>query len=129
MASLILIPIAVVVILVVVFFGIGGMRLLSRQQAERRRDVGTGRVDALRYRVPVGQDPAAVIAALEQDGFATVRDDAATHTQDLLILCPAGAERERAHVRAVIAHEAPIDMEGHPMPEHEVVFADEPRTG
>jgi hypothetical protein len=66
-----------------------------------------------------------VFAALKQDGFEVVRDDAAMQTQDLIIMCPAGADRDRARVRAVIAHEAPIDMEGHAMAEHEVHFVDE----
>lgn len=129
MESIVIIPIVVVLIVVVGFFGLGGMRLMRRQEMSRHRDVATARVDSLRYEVPPGQDPAAVTAALMQEGFEVVRDDAAMHSQDLLILCPAGADRERAHVRSVIAHEAPIDMEGHPMPEHEVRFADERRAG
>jgi hypothetical protein len=129
MEAIVIIPIAVVLIVLVGFFGLGGMRLLRRQQVERQQDVASGKVNALRYHVPIGQDPAAVTAALLQDGYEVVRDDVATHVQELLILCPAGVDRERARVRSVITHEAAVDMEGHPMPEHDVVFDDERRAG
>lgn len=105
-----------------------GFRGLRRQQLEHREDVLTHRVDALRYQVPVGQDPAALVAALRLEGYEVVTDtDQAS--QDILILTPAGADRERARVRSVIEHDAPIDMEGHPMPDHEVRFADEQQAG
>ena len=126
MTYLFIIPI-VLVIFVVLFlaFGGGGVRVLRQRQEALREEAVTGQVETLVYDVPVGQDPAAIIAALKQEGFQAVREDAATHSQELLILCPAGADRERARVRALIAHEAPIDMEGHPMPPHDVRFADE----
>lgn len=122
-----LIIFVVLILLLVLFlaFGGGGVRAMRQRQEALREEAVTGKVAALRYRVPVGQDPAAVIAALKQEGFEVVREDAATDSQELLIMCPAGVDRERARVRAVIAHEAPIDMEGHPMAEHEVHFVDE----
>jgi hypothetical protein len=126
MASLFGTPLAFVVIFViVVVLGLAALRRMRHRQVGLREEAVTGQVDSLRYQVPVGQDPAAVIAALKQDGFEVVRDDAAMQTQDLIIMCPAGADRDRARVRAVIAHEAPIDMEGHAMAEHEVHFVDE----
>ena len=115
----------IVVVLIVIFAGGAGLRAMRQRQVALRDEAVSGQVDSLRYVVPVGQDPAAVMSALKLEGFEVVRDDAATHSQDLLILCPAGVDRERARVRAVIAHEAAVDMEGHPMPEHEVRFADE----
>jgi len=124
----IILVILVVIAALVLGFGMGGMRAMRQRQTALRSDAVSGQVESLRYQVPPGQDPAAVIAALKLEGFEVVRDDAALQTQDLLILCPGGAERERARVRAVIAHEASMDMEGHAMPEHEVHFADEPRT-
>jgi hypothetical protein len=120
--------IVILVVVAVLMFGAGGFRAMRQRQVALRHDAVTDRVPSLRYVVPVGQDPAAVMAALMNEGFEVVRDDAATHSQDLLILCPAGVERERARVRAVIAHEAGVDMEGNPMPDHAIVFADEPRT-
>lgn len=99
--------------------------LLSVALRAWRRRVQGG---SLRYHVPVGQDPAAVIAALRQAGYEVVRDEAPTRIQDVIIMCPAGADKERNRVRSVIAH-APIDLEGAPAPAHEVVFEDEPGPG
>lgn len=130
MVYLFIIPIILILVLALVLaFGGGGIRTLRRRQEALRNEAVSGQVESLRYDVPVGQDPAAVIMALKREGFEVVRDDAATNPQELLIMCPAGVDRERARVRAVIAHEAPVDMEGHPMPEHEVRFADEPHAG
>jgi hypothetical protein len=125
MESVIIIPVAIVAIFLVGVIGLGGMRLMRRQQLEHQREVTTGQVESLRYEVPTGQDPAAVMSALKLEGYDVVREDAPTRFRELVVLCPAGADRERARVRAVIAHEAPVDMEGHPMPEHAVHFADE----
>jgi len=125
----IILIILVVIVALVLGFGLGGMRSMRRRQTALRSEAVTGQVESLRYQVPVGQDPAAVIAALKLEGFEVVRDDAALQSQDLIILCPSGAERERARVRAVIAHDASMDMEGHPMAEHDVHFVDEPRAG
>lgn len=119
----------ILIVVAVLMFGAGGFRAMRQRQDALRQDAVDERVPSLRYVVPVGQDPAAVMTALMNEGFEVVRDDAATHSQDLLILCPAGVERERARVRAVIAHDAGVDMEGHAMPEHAIVFADEPRAG
>jgi hypothetical protein len=103
--------------------------LRSGRRAEERKDLAhEDAVDSLRYHVPPGQDPAAVIGALASEGYDAVRDSDA-NTSDILVLCAAGKERERAHVRAVIEHVAPLDMEGNPMPPHPVAFADEPRDG
>lgn len=124
MALLWFVPIIIVLVLLLVL-AVLAMNALRRRQVALRQDAVTGQVESLRYPVPVGQDPAAVVAALKLAGYEAVRDDAAVDTQELIILCPAGADRERAKIRAVIAHDAPIDMEGHPMPEHEVRFLDE----
>lgn len=130
MALLLVVGVVVVVVVVIILFaGAGGVRSLRQRQDALRHEAVDGQVASLRYHVPVGQDPAAVMSALKLEGFEVVRDDAATNPQELLIMCPAGVDRERARVRAVIAHEAPVDMEGHPMPEHEVRFADEPHAG
>jgi hypothetical protein len=130
MPYLFIIPIILVVIVVLILaFGGFGVRGMRQRQQTLREEAVTHQVETLTYRVPVGQDPTAVIHALQQEGFNIVRDDAASDPQELLILCPAGADRERARVRAVIAHQSTIDMEGHPMPEHEVHFADERRAG
>jgi len=98
-----------------------------RQNEMRKREEAVGEVvESLRYHVPVGQDPAAILAALQAEGYEAVRDDHPTATQDILILTPSGADRERAKIRAVLAHEAPLNLEGDPKPaDYEVRFADE----
>ena len=118
--SAVLVAVLVIVIpVVVVIAAIGALR--------RRRDAVMGEVEAyptdtLRYHVPEGQDPAAVLAALETDGYhATLAPS--PNTDDVLIPCRAGSDRERAHVRAVIAH-ADQNMEGDPG-DRPVLFADE----
>jgi hypothetical protein len=121
LSAALVIPILIVVLVVpvvVVFVIVPAMR---------RRDepvkAATRAYPTLRYHVPEGQDPAAVMAALETEGYAaTLSPGPATH--EVLIPCESGVDRERAHVRAVIAH-ASLNMEGDPG-DHPVVFADEP---
>jgi hypothetical protein len=119
-------PLALLVLLVV------ALRALRRKGRLRRLLVGRPapsyeKPGSLRYRVPVGQDPAAVVTTLRQAGYEVIRDEAPTHIQELVIQCPAGPEHERARVRSVIA-QAPVDLGGSPAPEHLVRFADEPGT-
>jgi hypothetical protein len=122
-------PIVPVLVLLIAVVIIAVALLRSGRQAEERKHrAQESPEEALRYHVPTGQDPAAVIGALTSEGYDAVRDSDA-NTSDILVLCDAGKERERAHVRAVIEHVAPMDMEGHPMPHHPVAFADEPRAG
>lgn len=83
--------------------------------------------ESLRYRVPVGQDPAAVVAALRQAGYYVTRDEAPTRIHDLLITDATGS-LDREAVRTAIER-APIDLEGAPAPQHRVVFVDEPGQG
>lgn len=122
-------PIVPVIVLVVAVLIIVVALLRSGRRAEERKhQAQESPAETLRYHVPAGQDPAAVIGALASEGYDAVRDSDA-NTSDILVLCGAGKERERAHVRAVIEHVAPMDMEGNPMPPHPVAFADEPRAG
>lgn len=103
-----------------------GVWLLRRRRQRRiAADPPAGaQTDALRYDVPVGQDPAAVIAALRQAGYRVARDLRPTHIQELLITSPGGTTLDRDQVRAAIER-APIDIEGASAPPHAVVFADE----
>lgn len=76
--------------------------------------------DTLVYRVPDGQDPAAVMAALEQEGYAATLGGGA---REVHVPCPRGADHDRDHVRAVIA-DARLNLEGDPFATP-VVFEDE----
>ena len=97
-----------------------------RRRRSRRRNGGTLEGPAvLRYRVPVGQDPAAVISTLRQAGYDVAREQAPTRIQEIVVTDPTGAGLDRSAVRATIAR-APIDLGGAPAPAHRVVFTDEP---
>jgi len=115
----------VVVLGVVVVFGL--VPLVQRFNEQRRRvqdEVKHGDVEAVRYQVPEGQDPAVVMAALRHEGFEPVGDQEAT-AQDILVPCSSSSDRDR--VRRVIAS-APTSLEGGPHPAagpHEVRFTDE----
>jgi hypothetical protein len=114
--------VAVLVILVPVVVVIAAVTALRRRDDTVKQAAFSPTTDTLCYHVPEGQDPAAVLAALETEGYAATLSPApAIH--DVLIPCRTGADRERAHVRAVIAHAA-LNMEGAPG-DHPVVFADE----
>jgi hypothetical protein len=114
--------VAVLVILVPVVVVIAAIAALRRRGDAVMAEVEAHPTDTLRYHVPEGQDPAAVLAALEVEGYhATLAPS--PDTDDVLIPCRTGADRERAHVRAVIAHAA-RDMEGAPG-DHPVLFSDE----
>lgn len=97
-----------------------------RQDEERKYAEATGEVvDSLRYHIPPGQDPAAVLASLRLEGYDAVCDDR-FDDPDVLILTPAGRDRERAHVRAVLAHSTPTNLEGDRQPAGRLIrFADE----
>jgi hypothetical protein len=123
MAVILLIIVAVVVAIWAVVAGFQAMSRYQRRTEAIVHEVSAHEIDALRYRLPAGQDPAAVIAALTHEGYTAVRDDHHDGA-DILVVCPAGVDRERAHVRAVIRHVG-IDLEGHAMPDHEVRFLDE----
>jgi hypothetical protein len=118
--GLLFVGIPVVVVLVLAALG---LRQIHRRNEAVRADAAHPAVDVLRYHVPSGDDPAAVLAALEREGY-TATLSAAPAADDVLIPCHSGADRERAHVRSVIAHAA-VDMEGQPG-QRAVVFADEP---
>jgi len=115
----------VVVLGAVVMFGL--VPLVQRYSEQRRKvqdEVKHGEGEAVRYQVPEGQDPAAVMAALRHEGFEPVGDQEATE-QDILVPYRGPADRER--VRRIIAS-APISLEGGPHPTDsasEVRFTDE----
>ena len=99
MAFPIVILLAVVVLALVVLYVV---REQVRHRARVDEELHDERVPTLEYAVPTGQDPALILAALERDGYtATVDTQAAP--QVVLIRCPAGLDRDRAHVRSVIA--------------------------
>ncbi|RYP82470.1 hypothetical protein EKO23_21580 [Nocardioides guangzhouensis] len=76
------------------------------------------------YRVPQGQDPAAVVAALHGHGFDAVSEPGPRGV-DVAVPCRADDPDVRERVRAVIAVPVPGNLEGDPAPAGRVRFADE----
>jgi hypothetical protein len=100
----------VLVILVVVVLVGGGLAL--RQLGDRRRKDHERIVEAehtLRYVVPEGQDPAAVLVALSRNGFEASADPGNVHL--VTIRCPIGPE-QREEVRVVLERETANTLEG-----------------
>jgi hypothetical protein len=113
--------VAVVVVLLVV----GGVMLarLGKNRDARREEVTTAR-HTLRYDVPDGQDPSAVLVALSRGGFEASPDPGNTHA--LTIMLPLGS-KQREEVRVVIENEAgqTLDPQDDHVPGGPVRFADE----
>jgi hypothetical protein len=82
------------------------------------------RIPTLEYDVPTGQDPSAILAALERAGYTATVDSHHAH-QQVLVACPGGADRERGHVRTVIASATVTTPDGDVPLEPDVRFGDE----
>jgi hypothetical protein len=76
-----------------------------REQVRHRQHVDEviedERTPTLEYEVPTGQDPSVILAALTRDGYTATVDPSGAH-QIVSVACPAGVDRERAHVRSLI---------------------------
>jgi hypothetical protein len=122
----------VVVIIAVVLLVAGGLalrRLGEHREAERERIETADHT--VRYDVPEGQDPAAVLVALSRAGFEALPAPGNAHA--LTIRCPLGPQ-QREEVRLVLERETANTLEGQergsdgdpPPPEAATVrFADE----
>lgn len=112
MGSVVIPIVVIVVILVIAWVG------FRRWGAERNRisdELNEPTNPSLDYRVPTGQDPAVVLAALNADGYVAATDT--TDSQLVRVACPAGPDRERARVRAVIENAGGTALEhGAPVP-------------
>lgn len=101
--------------------------VVREQVAARQRvdeELHSDDVPTLEYVVPPGQDPAVILAALERAGFTAAADPHHAH-QRVLIACPEGLDRQRAHVRSVIeSASVTAPQDGVPV-EADVQFVDE----
>jgi hypothetical protein len=115
----------VLVILVVASLVVAGLMLsrLGKDRAARHEEVTSAR-HTLRYDVPVGQDPAAVLVVLSRGGFEAVADPVDHHA--LTIVLPLGT-KQREEVRVLLENEAgqTLDPQDHHVPGGPVRFADE----
>lgn len=93
------------------------------EEAERKRIIDEP--ESLEYEVPEGRDPVAIVLALRRDGLEAV--EVMRHGRELIVIgCPSGKEEVRPRARAVIEHEADLNLEGDPARGHPLVtFADE----
>jgi hypothetical protein len=115
----------VLVILVVVVL-VAGAVMLTRlgRHHDAQRELVAAAQHPLRYDVPVGQDPAAVLAALTRGGFEAMADPTDQHL--LTIALPLGPE-QRDEVRVLLENEAmqTLDEQDPHLHDRPVRFADE----
>ncbi|HEX6517289.1 MAG TPA: hypothetical protein VF049_17120 [Nocardioidaceae bacterium] len=111
--------IIIIVVLAVVFFGI-----LTVKTGRAGGEAVDPRSEQLRYPVPDGQDPAVLLSALGQAGYKAAADTVEGKPY-VVVECPAGRERERAHVRQAIRDAGSTSMEGPAFEPREVTFDDE----
>lgn len=109
-----------IIVLLAVFVVVPFVRKESRQR-DRLTEPGH---ESLVYEVPEGQDPAAIVAALRQDGLEAT-EVMRQGRQRVVISGPEGTEDIRSRARAVIARGADLNLEGDPSPSRKVTFADE----
>lgn len=98
-AGLVLGVVFVVVAVVVAFLLVPFLKRATKERMRAHEWAKSDDVDTLRYRVPEGQDSAAVMAALRGQGFEPVGD--VDDSQDVLVPCR--TERDRELVREAIA--------------------------
>lgn len=96
-------------------------RVVKKAEAQ---DTRNPHVEILRYRLPDGQDPAVLIAALEMEGYEADLE-VESSGRYLLVECPSGRDRERARVRNVLAQNQMASLEGPPIYAGRIVFEDE----
>lgn len=118
---------AIVILVALVALGLIVLYVVREQVRQRQHvdeELHEERTPTLEYVVPTGQDPVVILAALERAGY-TATVDPHHARQVVLIACPAGVERERAHVRSVIeAADVTAPQDGVPL-EVDVRFRDE----
>jgi hypothetical protein len=85
---------------------------------------GAAGEETLRYRVPDGQDPAVVMAALETAGHRTAVEDEAGEKY-LVISCPKGRDASREEARKLIEEADRTSLEGMKLATGRVAFEDE----
>jgi hypothetical protein len=117
-----LVPIIVVLILLAVVV-VGVAAWASRRQRVSDELASTA-APTLDYLVPPGQDPVILTTALDAEGYTVTTDP--RNALLVHVSCPAGPDRDRARVRAVISsvHTTALDA-GQRMEIGEVRFTDE----
>lgn len=104
--------------LIVGFVVVLGMIRAGRGRDRRSADV---EIEQLRYRVPLGQDAAAALAAVLNADFSA-RVEVVGGDEDIVVASHSVRDKER--LRGVLA-DAPIDMTGHDFDTPPVTFGGE----
>jgi hypothetical protein len=119
------IAIPIVILLVIILFVVLAIAARAAKQSREAAVMAEGG-QTLKYVVPEGQDPAAVIAALQNHGYDARRDPDYTHTAMVVVQCPEGVEHDRPRIRTVLEQAVPLNMDGDRDPALDPVrFADE----
>jgi hypothetical protein len=114
-----------VAVLVVVWFVLSGYAVRRSAQDRVVEDTPDDpKTEALRYRVPDTQDPAVLIARLEQVGYTSTLDEV-RGDKILLIACPAGRDDDRTRVRTALQEVDTTGLEGATLDPGKVTFEDE----
>jgi hypothetical protein len=115
----IVLGIILLLVVVVAVFATAARGINQRKEVIEDPDVET-----LTYRVPPGQEPAAVVTALQRHGF-TANADPVSGGHDVVVACLEGRNAQRAEVRSIIAGAGGGDGEPSPVDVPPVRFADE----
>lgn len=99
----------IVVPVLVVLVVIGVMLKRFGAKTEHHREEVMAAPHTLRYHVPQGQDPAAVLVALSRAGFEAVTEP--DNAYAVTIMCPLGPD-QREEVRTVLENETASTLEG-----------------
>jgi len=106
----ILIPIVIVVVALVAG-ALAVKQFVGRERARADKVYGGGEA-MVRYRVPHGQDPAAVLLGLQRAGYEPVLDPVVGHTNELAIARGDHMRLDRDEVRNIFAGITQLNMEG-----------------
>jgi hypothetical protein len=114
----------VLILVVLVVVAVAMARFAKRQ--EERRSAIVANSAALAYELPEGQDPAVVVAALSDEGYAASIDDRAS-VQPRVLIATHDEESvpDREQVRRVLAGARRLNFEGDTAELPKPKFADE----
>ncbi|MEV7431234.1 hypothetical protein AB0N29_16585 [Nocardioides sp. NPDC092400] len=117
----------VIALVVLYFLSTSGVVALGGRRAGGTRVPEEMPAARLGYAVPLGQDPAAVVAALTRQGYdaALAPDEEVDGRQVIHVARPDDARPDREDVRRVIREDATLNLEGHRPDTGPVRFVDE----
>lgn len=119
----VLVPVILVLILLVA--GAISLRRFVRREGAHGDRLRDDREGTVRYLVPPGQDPAAVLAGLGRQGYDAVPDPSVGQPRELLIAARHDGRIDREEVRRVLAGITDLNLEGDQVTVPDVRFMDE----